>query len=60
MNALDSDNPAPVKPILTKLSLALPKQALAGIRECVRNFDFRGAEAGAISLALDRGITLKE
>jgi signal transduction histidine kinase/CheY-like chemotaxis protein/HPt (histidine-containing phosphotransfer) domain-containing protein len=58
--ALDGDNPAPVKPILTKLSLALPKDALAGIRECVRNFDFRGAEAGAIRLALDQGIALKE
>jgi PAS domain S-box-containing protein len=58
--ALDGDNLAPVKPILTKLSLALPKDALAGIRECVRNFDFRGAEAGAIRLALDQGIALKE
>ena len=59
LKALDSDNPAPVKPILTKLSIVLPEQALVSIRECVRNFDFRGAEAGAISLALDRGITLK-
>jgi PAS domain S-box-containing protein len=58
--ALDSDNPAPVKPILTKLSLALPGQALADIRECVRNFDFRGAETSAIKVALDQGIALEE
>ena len=60
LKALDSDNPAPVKPILTKLSIILPEQTLASIRECVRNFDFRGAEAGAISVALDHDIILKE
>lgn len=60
LRALDGDNPVPVKPILTKLSIFLPEHALVSIRECVRNFDFRGAEAGVISLALDRGISLKE
>ncbi len=56
--ALDSDNPAPVTPILHKLTSTLPETALAGIRECVRSFDFRGAEAQVVHLAREHGITL--
>jgi len=58
MGALDGDNPAPVKLVLTQLSVFLPEQILVSIRECVRNFDFRGAEACAINVARDQGITL--
>jgi PAS domain S-box-containing protein len=60
LEALDTDNPGPVKPILARLLIALPSQELADIRECVRDFDFRGAEVSTIRLALNHGITLTE
>jgi hypothetical protein len=51
MAALDGDDPKPVEPVLAALSHHLPEQRLAGIVDCVRDFDFRGAEAGAAKLA---------
>ena len=57
LKALDSDSPAPSEPLLKKLSITLPEQTLVDIRECVRNFDFRGAAEGVIGLALNLGIT---
>ena len=56
--ALDTDNPTPVEPIVAALSTRLPLKELADIRDIVRAFDFRGAEAAAIDLAAKLGITL--
>jgi CheY-like chemotaxis protein/HPt (histidine-containing phosphotransfer) domain-containing protein len=60
LKALDTDNPGPVKPILERLVIALPSLELADIRECVRDFDFRGAEVNTIRVAQNHGITLTE
>ena len=51
MAALDGDDPGPVEPVLAALARHLPKHQLATIASCVRDFDFRGAEAGALALA---------
>ena len=58
--ALDTDNPAPVRQILSSLMIQLPSQELSGIRESVQAFDFRGAEAATIKLAQQIGITLEK
>ena len=60
LEALDTDNPAPVEYLLTLLAQHLPEQDLAAVRSCVRAFDFRGAEACCRQLARHYGITLKE
>jgi len=59
LDALNQDSPAPVKPVLVKLLTALPVQELAGIQECIRDFDFRRAETTTIKLALTHGIILE-
>jgi signal transduction histidine kinase/CheY-like chemotaxis protein len=51
MVALDADDPKPVEPVLAALAHHLPQQRLAAIVDCVRDFDFRGAEAAATKLA---------
>ncbi len=56
--ALDADNPTPVEPVLTALWNRLPSKELADIRDLVRAFDFRSAEAAAIDLAARLGIVL--
>jgi CheY-like chemotaxis protein/CHASE3 domain sensor protein len=58
--ALDSDNPAPVEPLLVTLATLLPRAALIPIRECVHGFDFRGAEACVRLLALQHELELKD
>jgi HPt (histidine-containing phosphotransfer) domain-containing protein len=58
--ALDSDNPAPVEPLLVTLATLLPRAALVPIRECVHGFDFRGAEACVRLLALQHELALKD
>jgi PAS domain S-box-containing protein len=57
--ALDTDNPTPVEPIVAALSERLALKELADIRDIVRAFDFRGAEAATIDLAAKLGITLE-
>jgi PAS domain S-box-containing protein len=58
--ALDTDNPSAAQILLAELEKQLPPPALAGIAECVRGFDFRGAEAGTVKLAREHDITLKD
>ncbi len=58
--ALDTDNPAPVEPLLLTLERLLPPRMLTDIWECVLNFDFRAAESGTFILASKLGIALKE
>jgi len=58
--ALDSDSPVPAKPILEKLSTTLPLQALIGVRACIHQFDFRGAEVATVKLGRAYGIILEE
>jgi PAS domain S-box-containing protein len=60
LEALDTDNPAPVEASLARLAQHVPEQDLAAIRACVRAFDFRGAEACSRLLAAHYGIAPKE
>ena len=59
MNALNTDNPAPAEPILSRLSGQLRTRTLANISECVRNFDFQGAKINVHVLAAELGIALE-
>ncbi|PRC94343.1 PAS domain S-box protein [Solimicrobium silvestre] len=59
LKALDTDNPAPVRKILSTLVTLLPAQELSAIRENVHAFDFRAAETATIKLAQQIGITLE-
>ncbi len=56
MAALDSDNPAPAKPLLAAMEPVFPPTALEAIWACVRNYDFRGAEACTLQLASAYGV----
>ena len=58
LDALDTDNPAPVEPILESLKQQVPASELAPIWACVRSFDFRGAETNTLQLASQHGILL--
>lgn len=60
MVALDSDNPGPVEPVLALLENYAPRASLAALRECVRSFDFRGAEAAAHVFAKHYSVPLPE
>jgi CheY-like chemotaxis protein len=60
LEALDTDNPAPVEALLARLAQHVPEQDLAAIRACVQAFDFRGAEASSRQLARQYGISPKE
>jgi len=60
MKALDTDDPAPVEPILGALASQLHKKDLAAIWACVRGFDFRGAEGVVRQLAAQNNIILGE
>jgi CheY-like chemotaxis protein len=59
MLALDGDDPEPVEPLLTTLARHVSKKQLETIASCVRDFDFRGAEAGTSILAEELGCTLR-
>ena len=58
--ALNKDNPDPATVILAMLDKQLAQHELAAIRDCVKGYDFRGAEAGTLSLASAHGLSLKE
>ncbi|RXZ36743.1 response regulator [Oxalobacteraceae bacterium CAVE-383] len=51
MQALDSDNPAPVERVLDSLPAMLSGKQLQPIWTCIRNFDFRGARMETRRLA---------
>ncbi len=59
MMALDGDDPEPVEPLLATLARHVSKKQLETITSCVRDFDFRGAEAGTSTLAEELGFTLR-
>lgn len=58
LEALDTDNPAPVRPVLIELSKYIPQQQLASIHKLVDAFDFRGAESASRVVAINFGITI--
>jgi hypothetical protein len=58
--ALDGDSPGPVEPVLAALAPQLPQQQFDRLVECVRGFDFRGAETCALALAKQHGISLHQ
>ncbi|MGE5471244.1 MAG: response regulator [Bacteroidota bacterium] len=55
--ALDRDSPRHAEPLLAELAAYLPAEMLAGIREHIDAFDFRGGEARVRDLAAGLGIT---
>jgi len=55
LQALDTNNPDGVEPILTALGGMLSADRLAPLWACVEDFDFRGAEALARRLAAEPG-----
>ena len=60
MAALDGDDPGPVDPVLAVLARHVPTEQWDAIARCVRDFDFRGAEAGVLKLAEALNLTLKK
>ena len=58
MAALDGDDPGPALPVLAALAQRLPHSQLAAIAACLRDFDFRGAEAAALRLAKELDLDL--
>ncbi|WP_295954329.1 response regulator [Rhodoferax sp.] len=60
LEALDTDNPAPVEALLALMAQHVPEHDLVAVRACLNGFDFRGAEACSRQLARQYGITLKE
>ena len=59
LGALNADNPSVVEPLLQKLRKRLPVHQLATLISAVDNFDFRGGEAAAHSIAAQLGIILE-
>lgn len=57
--ACHADNPDAVEPVLDALGAQLPAQQLEPLREAVRNFDFRGAESVARTLAAELTFSLE-
>ncbi|MFT6429240.1 MAG: PAS domain S-box-containing protein [Halopseudomonas sp.] len=53
LQALDSDDPARIKKEMTALAQQLPTGALAAIEVSVLGYDFRGAEAHTLQIAVD-------
>ena len=60
LGALDGDDPAPVRRLLTTLEITLPKGSLESIQTCLKNFDFRGAEVCVRQFAHAYEITVEE
>ncbi len=58
LQALDTDSPVPVEPLMARLAGTLPPRLLGDIRASLRGFDFRGAESGVRELAHELGITI--
>jgi PAS domain S-box-containing protein len=59
LGALDTDSPDPVAPVLLQLETHLPATVLGTVRECVANFDFRGAESNLRAMAVELGLSLE-
>jgi hypothetical protein len=59
LQALDSDSPEPVEPLLEALSHCLPAHQLAALVARIEDFDFRGAEQSTHAMALELGLNLK-
>ncbi|MBC7452316.1 MAG: response regulator [Massilia sp.] len=60
MAALDGDDPGPVEPVLAVLARHVPKEQWEAIARCARDFDFRGAEAGVLTLAETLNLTIRK
>jgi signal transduction histidine kinase/HPt (histidine-containing phosphotransfer) domain-containing protein/ActR/RegA family two-component response regulator len=60
MAALDGDDPGPAEPVLAALARHIPKRRLDAIVNCVRDYDFRGAEAGVLTLANELDLILEK
>jgi PAS domain S-box-containing protein len=60
LQALDTDNPAPVEQVLDALKALLSGKQLLPIWTCIRNFDFRGARAETYRLAARYDIQLED
>ena len=58
LQALDTDSPVPVEPIMAQLAQILSARPMADVRTCLRGFDFRGAERRVLELAQELGISI--
>jgi HPt (histidine-containing phosphotransfer) domain-containing protein len=58
LEALNTDSPTTVRPILAELDKVLPPVRLAALHTAIENFDFRGGEAATRSLADELFISL--
>ena len=57
--ALDTDDPSQAEPILSALLIQRPRSELAELHNCIRDFNFRGAEQCVAELAVVHGIDLE-
>lgn len=60
MRALDTDTPDSASELLDKLENIFPLAEITPLRNCIEDFDFRGAEVLVDQLADQLGITLEE
>jgi PAS domain S-box-containing protein len=58
LEALDTDSPVPVEPIMSRLDQFLPAHFLDEIRGDLRGFDFRVADGHVVALAHELGVTI--
>jgi len=60
LDALNTDNPDAVRPMLLELGKVLPSARLAALYHAVESFDFRGGETVTRTLAAELGISLED
>ncbi|HUY04572.1 MAG TPA: response regulator [Rhodocyclaceae bacterium] len=60
LEALNTDNPDAVRPVLVELGKILPSARLAALYRAVEGFDFRGGETLTRTLAVELGISLED
>lgn len=60
LEALHTDNPEAVRPMLLELGKVLPSARLAALYRAVEIFDFRGGENVTRTLAMELGISLED
>lgn len=60
LEALDTDNPDAVRPVLLELGRILPSESLVALYRAVEDYDFRRGETLTRTLAVELGISLED
>ena len=60
LSALDTDSPDAAEALITRLAGSIPAPDLAGLRDHLNAYDFRGAETAVRQLATAIGVSLEE